>query len=262
MTRDAETGGGVNALARGLEILRCFTPNTPELSNGELAERAGLPKSTVSRLTKTLTDLGYLRHDAARRAYRVGPSVLALGYSALGNLRLRDKARPSMQEFADATGAIVSLATRERLTMIYIESCRSRTNMTLRVTVGTQLPIFPTSIGRAFLSGLPASERMYLVRELSQRDPDAWTANRPGVERELARFAQHGYCLSVGDWKKDVNAAAVPLVSADGSDLMVLSASGPAYAVTPGRLEEDIAPRLVALARHLEAIEREGFSAG
>ncbi|HEY5762893.1 MAG TPA: IclR family transcriptional regulator [Rhodocyclaceae bacterium] len=260
MAFEKETGGGVNALARGLELLRCFTPNSTELSNGELAERTGLPKSTVSRLTKTLTELGYLRHDAARRAYRVGPSVLALGYAALGNLRLRDKARPSMQEFADATGALVSLATRERLAMIYIESCRSRSSMTLRVGVGTQLPIFPTSIGRAFLAGLPASERMYLVHELSQRDPGAWAVQRLGVERELARFAQHGYCLSIGEWKKDVNAAAVPVVTADSSDLMVLSASGPAYAVTASRLEEDIAPRLVALARHLEAIEREGLA--
>ena len=50
----------VTALARGLEVLRVFTPTEGLLGNGEIAERTGLPKPTVSRLTYTLTKLGYL----------------------------------------------------------------------------------------------------------------------------------------------------------------------------------------------------------
>ena len=52
----------VTALARGLEVLRVFTPTEGLLGNGEIAERTGLPKPTVSRLTYTLTKLGYLSH--------------------------------------------------------------------------------------------------------------------------------------------------------------------------------------------------------
>ena len=50
-------------LARGLEVLRCFTPLEPLLGNKEISVRTGLPKPTVSRLTYTLTKLGYLRHN-------------------------------------------------------------------------------------------------------------------------------------------------------------------------------------------------------
>jgi len=46
-------------LARGLEVLRCFTPLEPLLGNKEISVRTGLPKPTVSRLTYTLTKLGY-----------------------------------------------------------------------------------------------------------------------------------------------------------------------------------------------------------
>ena len=49
-------------LARGIELLRCFTADATELSNADLAQRSGLPRPTVSRLTYTLTVLGYLRH--------------------------------------------------------------------------------------------------------------------------------------------------------------------------------------------------------
>lgn len=248
--------GGVAALARGLELLRCFSAQAPVLANGELAERAGLPKSTVSRLTRTLVDLGYLRQDG--RAYRVGPSVLALGYAALANLRLRDLARPHMQAFADATQTLVSLATRDRLAMIYLENCRSATNVTLRIPVGTQLPLATTSVGRAFLAGLPAGERAFLLEQLAAREGNGWRTLRPGIEREMTRFAEAGYCLSLGDWKKDTNAAAVPVACPDGSDLLVLSVSGPAFAVTARTLEEDLAPRLVALARHIEGLTLAG----
>lgn len=244
---------GVAALARGLELLRCFSPQEPELSNGELATHSGLPKSTVSRLTRTLVELGYLRHDAQRRRYRVGPSVLALGYSALANLRMRDAARPHMQALADATNALVSLATRDRLSMIYLENCRSASSVTLRLNVGTQLPLVSSSIGRAFLAGLPEAERAYLLQQLAAREGAGWAEQEASIAGELRRYREQGYCLSLGGWNKDVNAAATPLAGAVGADLLVLSISGPAFAVTARQIEEDLAPRLVALARHIEA---------
>lgn len=252
-----KTDGGVAALARGLELLRCFTAQTPTLANGELAERCNLPKSTVSRLTRTLVELGYLRLDG--RMYSVGPAVLALGYAALAHLRVRDLARPLMQSLADATQTLVSLATRERLAMIYLENCRGANNVTLRVAVGTQLPLATTSVGRAFLAGLPPAERDFLLEQLARREGADWPAQWQAVERELRRHAALGYCLSLGEWKRDTNAAATPLRLPGNGDLLVLSIGGPAFNVTERILEEDLAPRLVALARHVK--ELAGLSA-
>lgn len=252
----------VTALARGLELLRCFSPQAPERSNSELAAETGLPRSTVSRLTRTLVDYGYLRHDAARRRYRVGPSVLALGYAALANLRVRDLARPHLQALADATQALVSLSTRDRLAMMYIENCRPASSMTLRLHVGSHLPLATTSIGRAFLAGLPAAEQAYLCQQLAGREPQAGEASasadtatqQAALQRELERYRNQGYCLSLGEWKRDVNAVAVPLTSTAATDLLVLSISGPAFAVTPQQIDNELAPRLLALARHIEGL--------
>lgn len=252
MENSLKSDGGVTALARGLELLRCFTPQDTVLSNGELAERSGLPKSTVSRLTGTLVELGYLRHDG--RAYRVGPAVLALGYAALANLRVRELLAPQMQALADATQTLVSLATRDRLRMIYLENCRGASNVTLRVAVGTHVPMETTSIGRAFLAGLPAGERGFLLEQLAARVGADWSGLEAGIQRELERHARDGYCLSLGDWRQDTNAVAVALTPPPGGDLVVLSLSGPAFAVTARQLEDELAPRLVALARHAEGV--------
>src|SRR6476659_11498121 len=79
----------VTALARGLEVLRAFTPTEGLLGNGEIAERTRLPKPTVSRLTYTLTKLGYLSHIERLAKYQLAPAALALGYTALAHIRIR-----------------------------------------------------------------------------------------------------------------------------------------------------------------------------
>ena len=114
----------VTALARGLQVLACFRSGDSQLGNQELAERCGLPKSTVSRLTMTLTRLGYLIQTPDTGRYRLGMATLSLGSAMLSRLDLRQVARPLMQELAAFSGASVSLGARDRLSMIYIEHCR------------------------------------------------------------------------------------------------------------------------------------------
>lgn len=252
---ERETGfssSNVAALARGLELLRCFSAREPSLSNSELAAHTGLPKSTISRLTKTLVELGYLRHNTKKRQYFVGPSVLALGYAALSNLRIADIARPHMQALADATGALISLATRDRLSMLYLEACSSDTSMTLKMGRGVRMPIISTSIGRAFLAALPEQERDYLLSTLQlKNDPLISTEQLSSLKEELQRFKNEGYCLSIGEWNTDVNAAATPILWTSGTDLIVISISGPSFMITPNLLKDELIPRLMGLAEHI-----------
>jgi DNA-binding IclR family transcriptional regulator len=74
----------VTSLARGLEVLRAFQPEDGSLGNQELAARTGLPKPTVSRITHTLTMLGYLDYDARHARYMIAPAVLSLGHACVG----------------------------------------------------------------------------------------------------------------------------------------------------------------------------------
>src|ERR1700748_3555937 len=99
----------VTALARGLDILRCFSRKDRELGNTEIAARTGLPKATVSRLTFTLTQMGYLTYSSVSGRSSLSVGVLALGSAYLGTLDVRNVARPFMQELADDLPATVSL---------------------------------------------------------------------------------------------------------------------------------------------------------
>ncbi|HRO60611.1 MAG TPA: IclR family transcriptional regulator, partial [Burkholderiaceae bacterium] len=78
--------------------------------------------------------------------YRLGTGTLAQGAAMLARLDVRQIARPLMQDMADATGALVSLGTRDRLSIIYIESCRGSSIVTLSLDVGSRIPIAATAI--------------------------------------------------------------------------------------------------------------------
>ena len=243
----------VAALARGLEILRCFSAIEPTLSNSEIAAYTELPKSTVSRLTSTLVSLGYLRYDNKTKRYRVGSSVLALGYSALANLRVIDIARPHMQKLADSSNSLVSLATRDRLSMLYLEACSSDASFAFKMGRGIRMPMLTTSIGRAFIAGLPEQEREFFLETFKKRTPqEASPEILKKVYLEIDFFNQHGYCRSMSEWKNGVNAIAAPIpLKLPGSDLMVISISGPSFIVSDNLLEEKLAANLLSLIHHV-----------
>src|SRR3989337_111601 len=126
-------------LARGLDVLRCFPPREPLLGNKEISVRAGLPKPTVSRLTYTLTKLGYLRHNMRLGKYQLGSAVLSIGYPLLPPMNVRPAARPRMKELADYCNGWVSMGVRERLNMVYVESSRSGNGITTLPDIGTSV---------------------------------------------------------------------------------------------------------------------------
>ncbi|MBU9159454.1 IclR family transcriptional regulator, partial [Burkholderia gladioli] len=156
----------VTALARGLDLLRAFRPGETLLGNRDFVERTGLPKATVNRLAYTLSVLGYLRLDEALGKYALDAGVLSLGHALLAGSGALDLARPHMQALAREIGAAVSLGCRDGLDMIYLETIRSETALTLGLAPGSRLSMLTSSMGRAYLAVQPAEQREALLAEL------------------------------------------------------------------------------------------------
>jgi len=244
----------VTALARGLEVLRCFKPRDRHLGNQDIAERTGLPKPTVSRLTYTLTRMGYLYHDEKLGKYQLGTGVLSLGFSLLTNMDVLKIARPLMQELADYSHTVVSVGTRDRSAMIYLDGRHSTAaTVSLKREPGVRVPIASTSMGRALLCGLPEIEREKLMEDIRLREPENWPKNKAGIEQALRDYKERGFCLSIGDWRSDVNAVGVPMLPIAGCRLLTFNCAAPSFVLRRHMLEDDIGPRLVNLVRTIEA---------
>lgn len=239
----------VTALGRGLDVLRIFRAEDGPLGNQEIARRTGLPKPTISRLTYTLTQLGYLNYDRKLGVYSLGGGVLALGYVALANLDVRRVARPLMQELADQCGASVGLGARDRLNMLYVENCEGQNIVALRLAAGSRVPLATSAMGRAYLAGLSERERTPLMDQIIRKYPDEKASLIRAIEKATRDIEKRGFCLSVGDWRKDVNAAGALLALPNGAGLYALNCGGPAYLLKAKDLEETYGPRLVEIAR-------------
>lgn len=239
----------VTALGRGLDVLRIFRAEDGPLGNQEIAKRTGLPKPTVSRLTYTLTQLGYLNYDRKLGVYSLGGGVLALGYVALAHLDVRRVARPMMQELADECGASVGLGARDRLNMLYVENCEGQNIVALRVAAGSRIPLATSAMGRAYLAGLPERERAPLMDQIMRKYPDEKGALVKAIEKAIKDIEKRGFCVGIGDWRKDVNGAGAPLALPNGAGLFALNCGGPAYLLKARDIEESYGPRLVEIAK-------------
>ena len=242
----------VTALARGLEVLSCFRHGEITLSNLELAQRCKLPKSTVSRLTMTLTKLGYLIHVQESGRYRLGTACLALGSALLNKLDVRKIARPMMQELAEFSGASVSLGMRDKLSMIYVENCRSSAALTLTLDVGSRMPLAASAMGRAWLATVSDSERMETLEQIRELDHLAWPKVKAGIDKALDEYRTLGITSSFGDWNKEVNGIARAFDPGNGLPIMALNVGGSTYNLSPEFLITEVRPRLLDVVRAIE----------
>ncbi len=258
----AEDRRYVTALARGLELLRCFRAQDRWLAHQEIARRTGLPASTVSRLTFTLEALGYLRHRDSSGEYALAPAAVALGYSALQNFDLGRVARPFMQNLADHAQAAVSLGVRRELSMIYVAHCRSVARLTLGLDVGTQLPMAATAMGRAVWCALQPTERERLSARLAREQPAQWPALQDGLARALRQYAARGFVTSESEWEPEISAVGVPVDLGDGREPFGLTVGGASAQLQGAFLHEDLGPRLVTAAREIVAAVQSGQAQG
>jgi DNA-binding IclR family transcriptional regulator len=249
----ADSSNSAASLTRGLEILRAFTIEDATLGNQELIERTGLPKATVSRLTATLVGLGYLHYDDALGRYSIGPATVSLGYSALSSNAVIHLARPLMQELADKTGAAVALGTRDGLEMVYLANCRPNSPVSLRLNVGSRLPIMRTAMGLAYLAEMKPQIRDAVVKQLVEADLDHAERVTKVFEDAMRQREATGFVAGFGVWYSYINAIGIAFRPTDGSPLIALTCGGIVDILPRERCLEEVAPALLQLTARLRA---------
>jgi DNA-binding IclR family transcriptional regulator len=244
----------VTALARGLEILRCFNASRAELGSMELAHLTGLPQPTVWRLCHTLVRTGYLTQSPSSDKLRIGPGVLSLGYAALVTLGVGEIAMQGMQRLADEFHAASSLAAPDRLDMVIVRRATAAgATLMVNLHIGSRLPMENSSFGWAYLAAVPETVRATLLRALAREHKREWPELSQRIQGALEMYVKRGYVLNIGSYNRDVNAIAVPIVPDNGGQILLLNMGGPANVVPVKLLEKEVAPRLLELASLVRA---------
>jgi DNA-binding IclR family transcriptional regulator len=239
-------------LARGLQVLRAFTPDDPVLSNGEISQRTGLPRPTVSRITYTLILLGYLSRDISEQKYQLSSGVLSLGYPFLASMQVRHVARPIMAELAHSSGCTVNLGMRDRSQVVYVDTIRPDMTNAHVPDIGSTRPLLTTAIGRALVLSCVAKEQKAILNRLRVETPQLFEQTSEAWDLDRTRLAERGYCCSRGDWQRGAHGVAVPVRVPHREIPLALGC-----AIIPSRssnldLERDVVPLLVDAVHRLE----------
>lgn len=249
--QDCKEGKFAVTVARALEILSAFSPSSGSLGNQELSELTGIPKPTVSRLTHTLSDLGYLQQNPKSSQFEVGAQLLSMAYSAIASVDIRQIAKPIMDRLAAKTDLSIGLVVPNGLTMLHIESSHGSSILGLQLFEGSRLSIVQTSTGRAYLSALSQAERDRLLNQLHPSHSHEWPLVLKMVEESVRSVQKYNFCISLGEWADGVHGASTPIHRADKRGIYCLSIGGPAYALPLERLEREVTPLVLLAGRKI-----------
>jgi DNA-binding IclR family transcriptional regulator len=241
-----------STLANGLAILGCFSGGEPWLGNKDIAQRLGLSKPTVSRLTFTLIALGYLRRDRQTGKYQLGPAVLSLGYPLLSQLTIRQIAAEDLLDLARYAHGPVSVGARDRLQVVYVETSQGKETNATKPGIGSTRPLLRTAIGRALLHAHGDAERMFIEHRLQQAMPQEWETYEVGLKEAYRQIDRLGFCIVAGDWRPTLAAVAVPMKHPVMGMQLAFNLTVPSYATNEEQLTRDLGPRLVELVRRIE----------
>ncbi|MDU8913096.1 IclR family transcriptional regulator [Aestuariicoccus sp. MJ-SS9] len=230
-------------LARGLSVLRAFRAGDNGLTHRQIAERTGLVGATVTRLTYTLCELGYLSQQNG--LYRLGPATTALGSVAAAASSFLDLAGAPMQALADATGTLALVAVRDGDRMLLAKTWRPQGTASIWLEPGHRIPILGSSSGQAVLAAL---------------DDPRFEALRP--DPALRDFRAHGFSQLVAQgfaitpdalrYARTVNAVAVPYVAGDFGEPVAFTCGALPDHLTRERMMAEVGPKLRDLVRDLE----------
>lgn len=241
------------ALARGLAVLRAFRKGETFLGNAELAERTGVPKATVSRLTFTLHHVGYLHYSDTIGKYQLAPGVLSLGYAVLRDIQIQTLARPLMERLAEESGGTVGLGIRDGLQMIYVDYAAGAMGVATNTSVGTSIPIDSTTMGWGCLHAMGEAERTSVFTQLQQSHGSGWSRMRTRIQRAFKELDARGFCLGQGEFIPEANSVGTGFVHPNGTTVLALSCSGLRSALPAQALEAVWGPRLRTIGEYLGA---------
>ena len=217
----AETG--TQAIDRAAELLVRVVESHRSVGISELAESAGLPKSTTSRLVGALERRGLVQRAGDRRVVP-GPVLLRFAHRDASE-SLVDLAAPSLKQLAQLSGETINLGVPTPLGVEHLAQEDTRHYVGGTNWVGRRVPYETTANGKVL---------------------KAFSTHAPSDIRT------RGYAVAIDELEVGLSALAAPVLGSDGLALAALSISGPPLRLTRERMAE-LAPALVEQARLVSA---------
>jgi IclR family transcriptional regulator, pca regulon regulatory protein len=242
----------IEALARGLDVIRAFQPRQPVMSLAMVASATGLARPTARRILLTLEQLGYVR--AVERGFELTPRVLDLGMCYVLSRNLWDVARPHMEGLVARTHESSSIAQLDGSDIVYVARVAVPKIITLAVTIGTRFPAMQTSLGKVLLAAMPAEEAERVLAEPSRSGlTPRWQPGPAERAEELRTVRARGWSLTDEQLAPGIRSVAAPLRDGAGRVIAAMNVTVHAAETPVEVLTGEYLPRLLQTAGAVSA---------
>lgn len=240
----------IEALARGLDVIRAFGEHKRRLSLSEVSAASNLARPTARRVLITLADLGYVRTDG--RTYALTPRVLELGTAYTASSDLWDAARDRLHQLVEDTGESCSIAQLDGSDIVYVARVAVPKLVTLSVQIGTRFPARATSLGKVLLAALSpdALESALAVQSRSSVVPTRTLDDRE-LRAELRQIRAQGWALTDQQLGPAIRSVAAPIRDGFGQVVAAVNVNAHAAETSVERLTEEILPLLLRTASEI-----------
>lgn len=241
------SGEFVEALARGLDVIKAFGPTAFALTVSDVAQRTGLARPTARRLLMTLEQLGYVR--AVDGVYSLTTRTLELGTSYISALGMWEIARPHLEALVKQTGESSSMSQLDGSDIVYTARVPVPKIIAFSVRIGTLFPATATSMGRVLLADLSAAELDAILATPSRSGiiPRV-TPTRPELDDSLAEIRERGWAMSDEMLSVGVRSIAAPVRDASGRTAAAMNVTVHAAETSIERLVGEYLPLLLETA--------------
>jgi IclR family transcriptional regulator, pca regulon regulatory protein len=240
----------VASLEKGLLVIEAFDASRPRLTLSDVAKITGITRAAARRYLRTLTRLHYADFDG--RYFSLSPRILRLGYAYLSSTALATRLQPFLERISERTGESSSAAVLDGDDIVYIARSATRRIMSIGLGVGSRLPVYCTSLGRAILANQPPDIiEAYLQRvRLEPRTPKTVTS-KDEFRAILEATRLNGYAIVNEELELGLRSIAVPLAQENGGVTIALNISAQAARVPASEMEERFLPALQAASEAL-----------
>jgi len=212
----ARGSGGESVLQKHLRVLGAFETRHPYLTLGEVAERAGLARSTAHRLLAELERSGLVERWQEDRTYRLGVRLYELASRTPGALGLRETARPFLAHVHAVVRQHAQLGVLAGTDVLYIERFSARDSAINHTIVGGRTPLHASCLGLSMLAYAHAETVDAVIAAGMRAYTDHTITTPDGLRRELARVRASGYSVTDGHIHRDSRGVGVPVFGPHG----------------------------------------------
>lgn len=249
-TAPASDARGASVILNAIEVLRCFSVETPLLGVTEIASRVGLHKSTVSRILATLEQENLVERDPSTRRFKLGLGLIAVTGPLLADLDVRRAAYPVLQDLTDHTGETSALMVWNGSQSVCVEQIVSPQQVKHTTPLGTRYNTALSSSVQIFLAkaGIDAAQSM--ISEGTIRLPDISPATLDIYADRLKAVSVEGYAVNYGETSAEEVGVAAPVFDHRGDLAACVMLAAPHYRVS----EEVLGTLITACKRAASAV--------